>query len=80
MMMAVAIAVIMASGTFISAGLRFKRRLFNSNREPQPNYHFIEYMVVLIAQKCRFNLQWNMAIAEVIAGSCQGVRAVAGDG
>ena len=74
-------AVLMCmTGALIGACLGLERCLFYLYRKPQSGDHVIQYMIVLVTCPVRCNLQWHVAVTQVIAHPGQGVGIFTVDG
>ncbi len=60
-----------AMPVFICASLGFKRCLLYRYGKAKPTHHVVQHMVMLVAHPIGGNLQWDVAIAQVIAGTGQ---------
>jgi hypothetical protein len=55
----------------VGPALGLEGSVLPSRCEPQPANHIVEYVIGLVAQPTRLDLQRNMPVAEVITGARQ---------
>lgn len=60
-----------AAVVMVGPALGLEGSVFASRCEPQSADHIVEYMIGLVAQPTRLDLQRNMPVAEVITGARQ---------
>jgi hypothetical protein len=63
----------------VGAGFGFEGRLDKADRQAETTQHIVQHMVVQIANPARFDLDRNMAVAQMVTGPGKQVRIVADD-